>query len=69
MAKQLEEFRIYREVFVQIVMDKNAAIISQATRSRERLRAKLGVIGRGKQALQGYNQQKQTSINYLAKNV
>jgi hypothetical protein len=67
MTKQLEEFRIFQEVFVQIIMGKNAAIISQATRSRERLRAELVVIGRGKQALRGYNRRKGLSPNYLDK--
>jgi len=65
MAKQLEEFRIFQEVFVQIILEKNAAIISQATRSRERLRAELAVVGRGKQALRGYNRRKNQSANYL----
>jgi hypothetical protein len=65
MAKQLEEFRIFQEVFVQIILEKNAAIISQATRSRERLRAELAVVGRGKQALRGYNRRKNPSANYL----
>jgi hypothetical protein len=67
MTKQLEEFRIFREVFVHIIMEKNAGIISQATRSRERLRAELAVIGRGKRALRGYNQKKCTPQNYLDK--
>jgi hypothetical protein len=65
MTKQLEEFRIFQEVFVQIIQEKNAAIISQATRSRERLRAELAVVGRGKQALRGYNRRKSPSANYL----
>lgn len=67
MTKQLEEFRIYREVFVHIIMEKNAGIIAQATRSRERLRAELAVIGRGKQAMRGYNQKKCTSLNFQNK--
>jgi hypothetical protein len=67
MAKQLEEFRIFREVFVQIIMEKNAAIISKATRSREKLRAELAVIGRGKHAIRGYNQKKCASLTYLDK--
>ncbi len=67
MAEQLEEFRIFKEVFVQIIMEKNAAIISQATRSRERLRAELAVVCRGKQALRGYNRRKGLSLNYLNK--
>jgi len=67
MTKQVEEFRIFQEVFVHIIMEKNAAIISQANRSRERLRAELAVVGRGKQALQGYNRRKSLSQNYLDK--
>jgi hypothetical protein len=67
MTKQLEEFRIFQEVLVQIIMEKNAAIISQATRSRERLRHGLAIIGLGKRALRGYNQRKSTSPNYLDK--
>jgi hypothetical protein len=65
MARQLEEFRIFKEVFVQIILEKNAAIISQATRSRERLRVELAVVGRGKQALRGYNRRKNPSLNCL----
>jgi len=67
MIKQVEEFRIFQEVFVQIIMEKNAAIISLATQSRERLRAILAVVGRGKQALRGYNRRKGQSANYLDK--
>jgi hypothetical protein len=65
MEKQLEEFRIFQEVFVQIILEKDTAIISQATRSRERLRSELAVVGRGKQALRGYNRRKGPSPNYL----
>ena len=65
MTKQLEEFRIFQEVLVQIILEKNAAIISQATRSRERLRAGLAIIGLGNRALRGYNQRKSLSSNYL----
>lgn len=65
MTKQLEEFRIFQEVFVQIIMEKDAAIISQATRSRERLRVELAVVGRGKKALRGYNRRKSQSPNCL----
>jgi len=67
MTKQLEEFRIFQEVFVQIIMEKNTAIIAQATRSRERLRAGLAIIGLGKRAMRGYNQRKSPSPNYLDK--
>ena len=65
MIKQLEEFRIFQEVFAQIIMEKDAAIIAQATRSRERLRVELAVVGRGKQALRGYNRRKNPSLNCL----
>lgn len=64
-AKQYEEFRIFQEVFVQIIMEKNATIISRATQSRDRLRRELAVIGRGKQALRGYNRRKGVSRNCL----
>ena len=67
MTKQLEDFRIFQEVFVQIIMEKNAAIISQATRSREKLRTELAIIGLGKRAMRGYNQRKSPSPNYLDK--
>jgi hypothetical protein len=67
MTTQLEEFMIFKEVFVQIIMEKNAAIISQATRSRERLRTELAVVGRGKQALRGYNRRKGPALKYLNK--
>jgi hypothetical protein len=65
MTKQLEEFRIFQEVFVQIIMEKDAAIISRATRSREILRHELAVVGQGKRALRGYNRRKGASRNYL----
>lgn len=65
MTKQLEEFRVFQEVFVQIILEKDAAIISRATESRERLRRVLAVVGRGKQALRGYNRRKSPSANYL----
>jgi hypothetical protein len=67
MTKQLEEFRIFQEVFVQIIMEKDAAIISQATRTLERLRIELAVVGRGKQALRGYNRRKSSYLNCLDK--
>jgi hypothetical protein len=65
MTKQLEAFRIFQEVFIQIIMEKDAAIISQANRSCERLRVELAVVGRGKQALRGYNRRKSLSPNCL----
>jgi hypothetical protein len=55
MARQLDEFRIFQEVFLGIIMEKNAAIISLATKSYERLRSELDNVGRGKQAIRGYN--------------
>lgn len=68
MTKQLEEFRIFQEVFVQIIMEKDSAIITQAARALETLRGELAVVGRGKQALHGYNRRKSQSPNYLDKN-
>ena len=67
MTKQLEEFGILKEVFVQIILEKNAAIIKQATRSRERLRREIAVVGQGKQALRGYSRRKSPSPNCLDK--
>ena len=66
-SKQLEEFNIFREVFVQIIMEKDAAIISLATQSRERLRHELAVVGQGKRALRGYNRRRGQSSNCLDK--
>jgi len=65
MTKQLEEFRIFQEVFVRIIVEKDAAIISRAARSREILRHELAVVGQGKRALRGYNRRKGASQNYL----
>ncbi len=67
MANRLEEFRIFREVFVQIIMEKNAAIISQAAERRERLRVELAGIGRAKQAMRGYNRKSGRSWNGMEK--
>jgi len=64
-TKQLEEFRIFQEVFVQIIRGKNADIISQATDSYERLRAELDDISRGKQAIQGYNRMHKVPVECL----
>ncbi len=58
MVGQLEEFRIFQEVFVQIIMEKNAAIITEANRSLERARSRLVTAGRGRQALAAYNRRK-----------
>ena len=58
MTKQLEEFRIFQEVFVQIILEKNAAIISQATRSRERLRARTCRRRPGKTGVAGLQPEK-----------
>ncbi len=55
MAKQLDEFKIFREVFIQIIMEKNAAIISLASQSSARLRQELDAICRGRRAMRGYH--------------
>jgi hypothetical protein len=55
MARQLEEFRIFQEVFLRIIIEKNAAIVSLATRSYEKLKLELDNVGRGKHAIRGYN--------------
>jgi hypothetical protein len=55
MSRQLEEFRIFQEVFLRIIMEKNAAIVALATKSYERLKLELDNVGRGKQAIRGYN--------------
>jgi hypothetical protein len=54
-AKKLEEFRIFQEVFVQIVMDKGEQLITRATDLKERLRREMSVITSGKNALRGYD--------------
>jgi hypothetical protein len=69
MARQLDEFRIFQEVFVQIIMEKNAAIVSRANQSLERMRAELEMVGRGKQAMRGYNRNRSNSWKCLEKTV
>ena len=67
MARQLEEFRIFREVFVQIIMEKNAAIISRATNSLDKVRFQLDAVARGRQAVRGYNRKRGQTWNCLEK--
>ena len=66
-AKLLEEFRIFQEVFLNIIREKNSDIISQATKSRERLRGELDDVGRGKKAIRGYNKIRSLPEVYLDK--
>jgi hypothetical protein len=58
MTKQLEEFRIFQEVFVGIIMEKDAEIISRATVSLGRMKKEMAVITQGKKALHGYNRKR-----------
>ena len=67
MTQQLDEFRIFQEVFVQIIMEKDAAIIARANRSLVSLQGELAAIGRGKLALRGYTRRRGLSPNYLDK--
>lgn len=68
MTQQLDEFRIFQEVFVQIIMEKDATIIARANRSLDTLQGELAAIGRGKQALRGYTRKRgNNSLNYLDK--
>jgi hypothetical protein len=55
MTRKLEEFRIFQEVFVQIMLEKGEEIISRATVLKERLRSEMAVIASGKAALHGYD--------------
>jgi len=57
-TEQLEEFRIFQEVFLGIIMEKDAEIISRATVSLERLKKDMAVISKGKKALHGYNRKR-----------
>jgi hypothetical protein len=57
-TKQLEEFRIFQEVFVGLIMEKDAEIISRATGSLERMKKEMTVITQGKKALRGYNRKR-----------
>jgi hypothetical protein len=65
MTKQLEEFRIFQEVFVQIIAEKDAAIIARASQSLAALQGELTAIGRGKRAMRGYTRRRGVSPNYL----
>lgn len=62
-TRQLDEFRTLKEVFVQIILEKNSEIVKKATGSRERLRREIAVMCQGKQALRGYNRRKSPSPN------
>jgi hypothetical protein len=55
MKKKLEEFRIYQEVFIQIMMKKGAEIVSRATSLKDRLSGEMAVLSSGKNALRGYD--------------
>jgi hypothetical protein len=55
MKKKLEEFRIFQEVFIQIIMRKGAEIVSRATFLKDRLSGEMAIITSGKNALRGYD--------------
>ena len=55
MKKKLEEFRIFQEVFTQIIMSKGAEIVSRATSLKDRLSGQLAILTSGKNALRGYD--------------
>lgn len=55
MRQQLDEFRIFQEVFVQIMMEKGEEIISRANGLKDRLKMEMAVISSGKNALRGYD--------------
>lgn len=67
MTRQLEEFRVFQEVFIQIIMDKNRAIVSLAGQELERIRAEFDAVGRGKQAISGYGKIRDLSDESVAK--
>lgn len=67
MAQMLDEFKIFQEVFVQIIMEKNAAIIARAGQSLDRLRAELNAVGLGRQAMRGYNRKSDHSWKSMEK--
>ena len=69
MTRQIEEFRIFQEVFLRIIMEKNAAIVSLATRSYEKLRLELNNVGRGKEAIHGYNKIHEISNESISQSV
>ena len=69
MTKKLEEFRIYQEVFVQIIMEKGVEIVARATASKDRLRGELAILTSGKKALRGYDGKRDDSSSSLNKTV
>lgn len=69
MTKKLEEFRIYQEVFVQIIMEKGVEIVARATALNDRLRGELAILTSGKKALRGYDGKRGVSSCSLNKTV
>ncbi len=67
MKKKLEEYRIYQEVFIQIMMRKGAEIVSRATSLKDRLSAEIAVLSSGKNALRGYDGKRGTESHSLDK--
>ena len=68
-TKKLEEFRIFQEVFVQIIMEKGVEIVARATASKDRLRGELAILTSGKKALRGYDGKRGVSSSSLNKTV
>jgi hypothetical protein len=69
MTKKLEEFRIYQEVFVQIIMKKGEEIVTRATTLKDLLKMEMAVIRSGKTALHGYDGRRGVSSSSLNKTV
>jgi hypothetical protein len=67
MKKKLEEFRIYQEVFIQIIMEKDAEIVSRATSLKDRLSGEIAVLSSGKNALRGYDGKRGAASHSLDK--
>jgi len=67
MAKKLEEFRIFQEVFVQIIIGKGTEIVSRATNLKDLLKRDMAVINSGKNALRGYDGRRGLSPSSLNK--
>jgi hypothetical protein len=67
MKKKLEEFRIYQEVFIQIIMTKGAEIVSRATSLKDRLRGEIAILTTGKNALRGYDGKRGSESHSLNK--
>ena len=67
MTKKLEEFRIFQEVFVQIIIGKGAEIVSRATNLKDLLKRDMAVINSGKNALRGYDGRRGLSPSSLNK--